>query len=184
MKKCHIYNILHMIVGSIFIFLGILSFLSPAKTMTTHSYIYGAVMLIMGGLEITFYILRGYKSLFFPASLLTIGTLEIVLGMLLISNIWIGEWAITFLFPAWFIILCISRITNLKWIKSYVGDGEYWLSLTINLLGIVVGTIMFLNPIIPLISMSIIISAFLIMIGVEMIVFALGHYQFIKHINV
>ena len=62
-------------------------------------------------------------------------------------------------------------------IRQYAGNGEYWLTLIVNVLGIIFAFILFFNPLTTMFTLSCFIGFYLILAGVDMIVFAFGHFK-------
>ena len=85
-----------------------------------------------------------------------------------------GQWAMTLLFPLWFLTHCISNLTHLNWVRLTAGRVNYTISLVLNILGIMLATLMLLHPVLSAVSMSLTIGFYLILLGVDGIVLALS----------
>lgn len=86
-----------------------------------------------------------------------------------------AAWALVILFPLWFIMHCISRLTHLGIVRYVAGNGYYYFSLVINIIGLVLGFLILLQPVLAVVSMSFIIGAYLILLGVDSIVLAFSN---------
>ena len=80
----------------------------------------------------------------------------------------------TVLFPLWFIAHCISRLSNLNTIRLFSGDFTYYFTLILNIIGLILGTLMLLDPWFSLLSIRYIISFYLILLGIDCVILAVS----------
>lgn len=73
---------------------------------------------------------------------------------------------------------CISRLTHLDIVRLVAGKCSFYLTLTANIVGIVLSVMMLFDPMISIVSMSVLIGADLILLGLESVVFAVGNYRY------
>ena len=85
-----------------------------------------------------------------------------------------GTWAMVLLLPIWFIAHCISRLTHLNMIRVTAGRFYYYFTLIVNIIGIVLGCMMIVRPVISLFSAGFIIGTYLILLGFDSIVMAIS----------
>ncbi len=83
-----------------------------------------------------------------------------------------GQWALSLLFPIWFIAHCISRLTQLDRIRFAAGNAVYYVTLIINLIGLILGFMMVLMPRFSLISVSYVAGIYLLLLGIDSVVLA------------
>lgn len=126
----------------------------------------------MGIADIIFYVKVEKYVGFGPSVSLISGVLSIMSGIMLLVYPNAGKWVLTLLFPIWFIAHCISRLSHLGTIRVVAGSFYYYFALIVNILGIVLGVIMILNPFISAISISLTVGAYLILTGVESVIIA------------
>lgn len=177
MKRRYILGIVELILGFAFLMLGIFTFVNPGSAMSTVVYVYGFAAIMGGAAGIVFYAAARHRAGFGPVSCLISGIFNILLGILLVSNVWVGRFALSFLFSFWLIFLCGLRLCSLGFIRLFAGNGEYWLTLVINVLGLLLGFFLLVNPVSSLLTMAVMIACYLVFGGVEMIVFAFGHFK-------
>ena len=163
---------MELIIGILLILLGIFTFLSPGSALTGVVIIYGVIAVIMGIADIIFYVKVEKYVGFGPSISLISGVLSIMSGIMLLVYPNAGKWVLTLLFPIWFIAHCISRLSHLGTIRVVAGSFYYYFALIVNILGIVLGVIMILNPFISGISISLAVGAYLILTGVESVIIA------------
>ena len=63
------------------------------------------------------------------------GILSVMCGFMLLVYPSAGQWAMTLLFPLWFLTHCISNLTHLNWVRLVAGRVNYTISLVLNILG-------------------------------------------------
>ena len=66
----------------------------------------------------------------------------------------------------------ISRLTHLGIIRYVAGSGYYYFSLILNIIGLVLGFLMLLQPALAFLSMGFVIGAYLILLGIDSLVLA------------
>ena len=172
MRRRSGFGWMELIIGILLILLGIFTFLSPGSALTGVVIIYGVIAVIMGIADIIFYVKVEKYVGFGPSISLISGVLSIMSGIMLLVYPNAGKWVLTLLFPIWFIAHCISRLSHLGTIRVVAGSFYYYFALIVNILGIVLGVIMILNPFISGISISLAVGAYLILTGVESVIIA------------
>ena len=176
MKRRSGYGWLELIMGILLILLGIFTFIRPTETLTGVVIIYGIIAVLTGIADIVFYIKIDRHMGFVPTISLISGLLSVMAGVMLLAYPAAGTWVLSLLFPIWFIVHCISRLSHLNIIRMTAGNFYYGFTLIVNIIGLVLGVIMILNPIISIISVGYIIGAYLILLGIESVVVALSNF--------
>lgn len=74
------------------------------------------------------------------------GTLSVMTGVMLLVYPNAGRIVMTLLFPLWFIAHCVSRLSNLNTIRAFSGEFMYIFTLVLNIIGLVLGALMLINP--------------------------------------
>lgn len=140
--------------------------------LTSKLYAYLKESVKMGKVNIVFFVKTEQRTGFGPTVSLVTGIIGIFAGVLLLFRPGIGSWTLIMLFPLWFIAHCISRLTHLPMIRYTAGTGYYYFSLVINIIGLIMGFIMFINPMVSLFSVGYLIGGYLILSGIDHIVLA------------
>ena len=81
----------------------------------------------------------------------------------------------TILLPIWFIAHCISGLTRMNLIRMIGDRFYYYFSLTLNILGLVLGFVMIFSPTMSFVTLKAICymtAIFLILFGIESIIAA------------
>ena len=93
-------------------------------------------------------------------------------GVMLVVYPRTGVLVLTVLFPIWFIAHCISRLVHLSHIRVVAGQGIYYYTLIINIIGLVLGFMMFLRPLLTLATIRCFAGIYLILLGIDSVVMA------------
>lgn len=172
MRKRSGFGWLECILGILLIILGIFTFANPHKTLTGIVVIYGILAVVMGVTDILLYVRIERYTGFGPIVSLISGILSVMSGMMLLAYPNAGKLVLSLLFPIWFIAHCISRLSHLHTIRLTAGNLIYYLTLALNILGLALGFMMIFRPVISLISVSYIVGAYLILLGIDSIIMA------------
>ncbi len=169
------FGISQFIMGLCLIVLGAFTCLRPRSIFTGIAVIYGVAAVITGICDIVIYIKEERFSGFGPVVSLVAGILSIMTGIALLAYPGIAEWIISLLFPLWFITHCISRLSQLNTIRFHAGSGMYYFTLVVNIIGLILGFLMILRPVISILSIGWIVGFYLILLGVDSIVLAVSN---------
>ena len=82
-----------------------------------------------------------------------------------------GELITIMLLPIWFIAHSVSRLTHLPLVRL-AGKFFYYFTMILNIVGIILGCLMIIWPVIALFSIGFIIGFYLILLGIDSIVMA------------
>ena len=163
-----------LIFGIIFIFLGLYTFKNPSAAIVGVAAVYGVVALITGIVDIAFYISLEKRTGFAPGISLVTGVLSVITGLLFLFNLSVGSWVVAILFPIWFISHCISGLSRLPFVRMAAGNSYYYLTLIVNIIGLVLGFSMLFDPAVSYFSVSLLVGFYLVMMGVDSFVFGIN----------
>ena len=172
MRKRSGFGWLELIIGILLIVLGILTLAKPDLVLNTLVFAYGIAAVVMGVSDILLYIRVDRYTGFGPILSLISGILSVMSGVMLLVYPRIGTLVLTILFPIWFIAHCISRLSHLSSIRLIAGDGSFYFALVINIIGLILGIMMFLSPIFTTSTIRCFASAYLILLGIDSVVTA------------
>lgn len=172
MKRRSGFGWLELAVGVLLIVLGVLVFTKPDIALTSMIFAYGVAAVIMGIADIMLYIeVERYIGIGPVLSLIS-GILSVMSGVMLVACPGAGVIVLTVLFPIWFMAHCVSRLTHLSHIHYVAGNGVYYFTMAINIIGLVLGFIMFFRPLLTLTTIRCLAAVYLIMLGIDSIVLA------------
>lgn len=165
---------LELVIGILLIVLGIVAFANPNFAVTGLVLAYGIAAVIMGIADIILYIRVERFTGFGPILSLISGILSVMSGIMLITYPGTGVMVLTVLLPIWFIAHCISRLANLNHVRFVAGNGMYYFTLIVNIIGLILGFLMMIRPLFTLATLRYFISAYLILLGIDAIVVAIS----------
>ncbi len=175
MRRRSGFGWLELIIGILLIALGILAFAEPELALTSMVFVYGIAAVVMGVADILLFVSVERYTGFGPVLSLVSGILSVMSGIMLVAYPRTGVLVLTVLFPIWFIAHCISRFAHLSHIRFIVGRGTYYFILVINIIGLVLGILMLLNPLFTLTTIRCFASIYLILLGVDSVVMAFSN---------
>lgn len=172
MRRRSGFGWLELVVGILLILLGGLAFVRPDAALTGLVLAYGAAAIVMGVADIVLYIQVERYTGFGPYLSLLSGILSVMAGTMLLLAPGTGLLVLTVLFPVWFIAHCISRLAHVGHIRYRAGNIIYCFSLVVNIIGLILGFMMFLRPLFTLTTISYLAGAYLILLGIDALVIA------------
>lgn len=159
-----------IILGILLAVLGIVSFVYPDHTLTGIVVIYGIVAVITGIADMVFYVKVDRYTGFGPTISLITGVLSVMAGLMLICHPGAGKWILSLLVPLWFIAHCVSGLARLNFIRYSAGNAVYYMTMILNIIGLVLGFVMLFSPYAALLSASYIVGFYLVLLGCDSIV--------------
>lgn len=174
MTKRSGFGWLELVIGIVLIGLGILAFAKPDQALTGLVFAYGIAAVIMGVADIILFIEVERYTGFGPILSLISGVLSVMVGLMLVAYPGTGVLILTVLFPIWFIAHVISRLAHLNHIRFVAGDGIYYFTLIVNIIGLFLGILMMIHPLFTLTTIRCFASAYLILLGIDSVVMAIS----------
>lgn len=170
MKKRSAYSWLSLILGILVIILAVYMMFNPTAALNAAIILLAIMVIAEGIMDIYAFFRFSRFTGFGPVFSLISGILLVVLGVLMLFNVLATAMVISLLLPIIFILRCIARLVNLGIVKRLAGNGMFWLLLILNVLGIILGIVMLLNPVTTLTVIPIVFSFYLLVLGIESIV--------------
>ena len=164
------YGWLQLAIGILLIVLGVLIFVKPDMALTALVFAFGVAAVIMGVGDILLYIKVERFVGFGPIMALISGILSVMSGVMLVVYPRTGIAVLSILFPIWFIAHCISRLSQANHIRFVAGTGIYYFVLISNIIGLILGCLMFLQPLFSLATLRVFAAAYLMLLGADSVV--------------
>lgn len=174
MRRRSGFGWLELAIGMILIALGILALARPDLALTGLVFVYGIAAVVMGVADIILFIEMERYTGFGPMLSLISGVLSVMTGLMLVVYPGTGVLVLTVLFPIWFIAHVISRLAHLGRIRFVAGDGIYYFTLIVNVIGLCLGILMVIQPLFTLTTIRFFASAYLILLGIDSVVMAVS----------
>lgn len=165
---------IELIEGILLIILGIFSFVRPESMLSGFVMFFGFIALCVGILDIVFYVRTEEHMGFAPTISLISGSLSVLAGLMLLVYPGAVKWAFALFFPMWFIAHCISRLSQLPMIRVWTSKGHYYFVMVANIIGLCLGVLMLIRPVITIVSLSYLIGIDLILLGIDCITLAIS----------
>lgn len=172
MRRHSGFGWLELLIGVVLIALGILTLAKPGLALTGLALACGGAAVIMGVADIVLYIEVERFTGFGPIVSLISGILSVMSGVMLLVYPGAGAMVMTLLFPIWFIAHCISRLMHLSHIRVVAGDGICCFSLIVNIIGLVLGFLMLMSPMLTLVAVRLLAGAYFILLGIDGVIMA------------
>jgi len=172
MKNRSAIGRVQFIIGILMIILGIFAFTSPEDTLFGFIILCGAMAVAIGICDIIFYVKAERFTGFGPIVAMISGILSVMAGIMLLVYPNTGKLVLTLLIPIWFISHCISQLVNLIENRFIIGGFHYFISIVINILGLIMGFLMLLQPVLSLFTASFMIGVYLVVLGVGSVMLA------------
>ena len=160
-------TILWFLASILMIAAGVVCFCLPVDTtMSVLAYIVGAIVLVIGIVEIAgFFTTARFVG---GGAFLADGVITTILGIILLANEGVVAGFLPFIFAMWFIVEGISELSLA--ISAGRCHVPYWWSLLIlSIMEIIFGFLTFFDPIGGAISLTVMVGTFLIVHGISML---------------
>lgn len=174
MRRRSGFGWLELAIGIVLMVLGIWTFADPKLAVTGMVFACGAAAVVMGVADIVLYVQVEHYTGFGPVVALVSGILSVMSGVMLLVYPRAGALVLTLLFPIWFIAHCVARLSHLGYVRLIAGAGVYAAALIINLIGLILGVLMFLSPLFTLTAIRYFAGVYLLLLGVDSILMALS----------
>ena len=147
MRRPSGFGLFELIIGVLLIALGVSTFARPEGLLTGVVVIYGIFAIFTGIEDILIYARVSRK------------------------------WALSILFPMWFIAHCVSQLARIGMARIAGRYFYYYFSLITNIIGIVLGFMMIASPSLSFMTMQTmcyIVAFYLLLLGIEGVVSGIG----------
>lgn len=169
-----------LLIGIVLIFLGIFVIKQPVGIITWIVVVCGLIAILSGIADIVLYVKMERFTGFGPVISLVTGILGVMAGFMLMVHPGAGTWALAMILPIWIIAHCISRLSHLQYMKMHFGSTYYTISLILNIFGLIVGILLVFRPMVTILSIGMLVGAYLILEGIECIVTAVGGRKYYR----
>ncbi|KIR03171.1 hypothetical protein P261_01986 [Lachnospiraceae bacterium TWA4] len=172
------FGCLEFITGVLMVLLGIYAFSRPGEVVIGMIRLCAVVAIISGIRDIVFYCQMERFMGFGPIVSLTAGIISLMAGVMLFIYPGAGECIFTILIPIWFIAHSIFQIASVEHIKRLTTRFHYQFSLIASILGLVLGIVLLLHPMISIMAVGSVIGCYLCIVGINSIIIAFSKIGF------
>lgn len=171
MEKRSNFSWPYFLMGVLFVLVSLFAFQDVTGSLAAIVYLFAILAIIKGVFELFFrrklHEFTNQKS----TLLIVLGIFDLIIGIFLFFNVEIGLLALPFIFAIWFIVDSIINLAEADIFKSF-SKGYYWFVVILNIIGIILGVMLFFNPIVSAFTLAFLVGFYLMMIGISLIVFA------------
>lgn len=171
MEKRSSFSWPYFLMGILFVLASLFAFQDVTGSLVAIVYLFAILAIIKGVFELFFrrklHEFTNQKS----TLLIVLGIFDLIVGIFLFFNVEIGLLALPFTFAIWFIVDSVINLAEADIFKS-VSKGYYWFVVILNIIGIILGVMLFFNPIVSAFTLAFLVGFYLMMIGISLITFA------------
>jgi Uncharacterized conserved protein len=161
-------NWISLLVGIILISSGTSALCNPSATFLTLAIMLGVVSIVHGIMLVIAYFWSSFK----PKMNLVLGILLIIGGLVFLFRPYSSTNIFAYIVAIWFIVDAINNLI-LSDLLKLVNTSLYRFSIIINILILISGIVLLFNPLIPIMSVSLIIGLSLLAFGIDFIIFVI-----------
>lgn len=145
MKRDRFSHWPELITGILLALMGLISFVLPSFALTMMALLYGLIALLSGiGSLVGWFTIERPASEGFTISLI-IGIFNTLVGIYLLFNVGAGRATISFIFPVWLILFCVSQLARLRQVRFYGGTAAWVFTIVASILGLVISVLLLFN---------------------------------------
>lgn len=156
--------------GVLFILLAVYFFRRPSLALGSLVALAALLAIVRGIISLSSY--SKFKQIM-PVNwtMIVAGIVDIIIGLIFLFDNAIGSLAIAYLFAIWFIVDSLVGLLTSNHLKNF---GTIWfvLSIIFDVLGLIVGILMFIQPIYAAFTIVFMISWFFLIIGINNMIVA------------
>ena len=173
MKNQRMLGVLDLILGILLFLAGFHALTHPMSALAGVVVFYGLLAVITGIVDVVFYVKMERRTGFGPVVALVSGILSIFTGILVLTRPAAGGISLAILLPVWYISHCISELARLPLLRWTSGTRYYYFTLTVNIIGLIVGLMMLFSPGLSILSLPWMAGIYLLLLGLNSIVLGL-----------
>ncbi|NJP41614.1 hypothetical protein HCH52_11230 [Oscillospiraceae bacterium HV4-5-C5C] len=157
----------------LFIGLAVLTWIFPGRALETLAVFYGIAALLSGLVDLLLYLWTRQKSPWFAVGTLLPATISVLAGILLVIWPKAAAEALAIVFAIGFIAHSIAKLSGLSALRRYVSRPTYYLSLTMDCLGLGLGIVLLFSPYLSALLLNAFIGLALLALGISSLRLAL-----------
>lgn len=147
-------------LGLLFLLVSFYTFSNPSINLVSIIVVFGALAIYKGVIEL----IANVKTK--QVKGIIVGAVDIIVGLYLLMHILLGLILLPYVFAIWFTVdslILLSSHTR----SGQEKNGVYWLLLVLDILGIAVGVALFFDPIVSSLTLSLLVSIYILLAGIN-----------------
>ena len=171
-------RILGIVSGVLLIAAGVLSMWNPQAVARFLTVLFGVALLLSGLLDIAAFV-KCRRAVLGADWILVDGILTVLMAVFLLCNQWLAGLAVPVIFSMWILFAGISSVVRSLDLKLFGVRGWGWF-LLLGILQMVLGVMLFIQPVVASLAMGILIGTVLIFQGLAAIFAGLFSKRFLS----
>ncbi|UDM31674.1 DUF308 domain-containing protein [Lentilactobacillus laojiaonis] len=163
------FNLFELIVGIIFVLSSITILRNPISSYQAIIVLAGILAIIGGIFELSLKNLIANIDNTSTGMVVFNGIADIIIGIILLFSRNFGPVFVAILFAIWFIYDSATDLWASKFFKQQ-NKGYYWFSVTISVIGLILGIILLITPIFSALSLVFLVGLYFLVYGIILIV--------------
>lgn len=156
-------------LGVVSLIFALIAFSNPASGLMAIVVIFALGAILKGIFEITFRRRISHFRLMNKTGLTVLGVIEIIIGIVLLLNLWLGVLAIPFIFAIWIITDSIGALFLSSAFRG-VSNAMFWFILILAIIGLIIGVVLLFNPVGGLFTVAFLVGMYFMIAGITSIV--------------
>ena len=157
--------------GIIFLIVAYCLFNQPGKTLSGLVIVIAIAAIIRGIAKISAYSRLRQETGMRATLMLVDAIVDVILGILFILNIPAGVAALGYIFAFWVLFDSIVALLNVGHLKQF-NTGLYIVSMILNILGVIVGILLLMDPVVTAVTMVTLVGFYFAFFGINAIIIA------------
>ena len=158
-----------LLIGILYIIAAFIFFSRPAMAIGILVVWFGVLAIIKGINNFIKYSKVTSSTGINATFLIITGVLDILLGIILLFNLYSGIVVVGWVFAIWFITDSIAHILNAGFLKER-SKWIYWISIIFNVICVLIGVSLFFNPIVSALTVPFLIGFYFLIFGIEEVI--------------
>lgn len=154
-----------LLLGVLLIITALFSFNNPNFNVLNVVIFFGIVM-IASGIQMIATTAKSQKS---NILVIVLGVINILLGIMIMLNLTYSLLVTPYFFAIWCLVTSISGLFTLGEIRKN-SKGAFWFSLIMNIIGILVGLLLFYHPVVSYFTLSFTVGMAFMFVGIKNVV--------------
>ncbi|QFP79939.1 HdeD family acid-resistance protein [Latilactobacillus graminis] len=160
-----------LMTGVIFLIVAYCLFKQPGKTLSGLVIVIAIAAIIRGISKISAYSRLRQETGMRATLMLVDAIVDVILGILFILNVPAGVAALGYIFAFWFLFDSIIALLNVSHLKQF-NTGLYILSMILNILGVIVGLLLLMAPVVAAVTIATLVGFYFAFFGINAIIIA------------
>ncbi|MGX7149941.1 HdeD family acid-resistance protein [Enterococcus ureasiticus] len=159
----------YFIIGLLFTWAAIIAFQNPADDIAALVMFASVLAIVKGSLG--FFDRNKDTDIKNKPAHMLISIIDLLIGIFFLFHLALGMIVSPFIFAIWFICDSVGHLINQDVAKK-ISESYYRFSLVINILGVIIGVMLFFNPLVSALTLAFLIGFYLLLTGINYLIAA------------